>query len=679
MSNVSVLDKTPRVAEEITKYPRSDRLGSRELSYGTAGFREDAGLLMSTCHRMGMLAVLRSKNMGKIVGVMITASHNEVSDNGLKLIDPKGDMLSEKWETYAMQLANAAQDKVVEVLDSIVAAEKIDLDQTGNVFIAKDTRPSSEHLVELAREGALVIGGNVLDFGLQTTPQLHHLVRMWNYEQYNKGDWASEVGYYNMLSDAFKQLTATHDSKRLETRLPLYVDCAHGVGALQVVKLAKDLGDSLRLEIVNTPSDGELNLQCGAEHVEKSRQPPSNMSRDNDRGKRYCSMDGDGDRIVFHYFDDEGTWHLLDGNKIACLFAEFLSEKLHILDLEQEGITFGCVMTAYANGAATQYLQALGINVVQAKTGVKYCHEKASQFDMAVYFEANGHGTVVFKDALLDKLHKWENTLHDERKKLALSQLLAASQLVNQATGDAMCDLLFVEALLVQKNWSISDWDAVYNDLPSRQTKVKVADRSVIKLAEEDDTQVLAPEELRSALDSALQEYANKRGRAFVRPSGTEDVVRVYAEADTQEDADALALQFAKLVHQHCGGVDEEPASFPPPLQFNDHQQPSLQFNQQQRVPPRSFEEHDQKTLLYQQQQQAYGNTPSAIPVVYVDGDGSATKNNGCNASFVAPNGETKSCSSSKGSGILKGRYSDHPNCDVCEMAFDITYRRHQW
>lgn len=35
-----------------------------------------------------------------------------------------------------------------------------------------------QHLSELVREGALVIGGNVLDFGLQTTPQLHHLVRM---------------------------------------------------------------------------------------------------------------------------------------------------------------------------------------------------------------------------------------------------------------------------------------------------------------------------------------------------------------------------------------------------------------------------------------------------------------------------------------------------------------------
>jgi phosphomannomutase len=59
-----------------------------------------------------------------------------------------------------------------------VNLEKIPLEQVGNIFLARDTRESSEHLAELAREGALVIGGNVLDFGLQTTPQLHHLVRM---------------------------------------------------------------------------------------------------------------------------------------------------------------------------------------------------------------------------------------------------------------------------------------------------------------------------------------------------------------------------------------------------------------------------------------------------------------------------------------------------------------------
>lgn len=342
----------------------------------------------------------------------------------------------------------------------------------------------------------------------------------------------------------------------------MYVDCAHGVGALQLTKLAKDLGDSLHLEIVNTPSDGELNHKCGADYVEKSRAPPAGVSRDADRGKRYCSFDGDGDRLVYHYIDDAGEWHLLDGNKIAVLFAEFFADKLRALELDAEGVTFGVVQTAYANGASTRYLQSRGIRVAQAKTGVKFCHKKATEFDVAVYFEANGHGTVVMKDALVERLHKWENSLHDERKKLALSQLLAAHQLINQATGDSMSDLLFVEVLLIQKNWSIADWDRVYQDLPSRQTKVKIADRSTIKVDDVDDTQVVAPENIRSALAEALQSYAGKQARAFVRPSGTEDAVRVYAEAETQQDADALALQFAKIVHQLAAGVGEEPTTF---------------------------------------------------------------------------------------------------------------------
>lgn len=92
----SVLDKTPRVAEEITKYPRA--AGARDLAYGTAGFRDDASLLSAASHRIGMLAVLRSKREGKITGVMVTASHNPAADNGLKMIDSRGEMLLESWE-----------------------------------------------------------------------------------------------------------------------------------------------------------------------------------------------------------------------------------------------------------------------------------------------------------------------------------------------------------------------------------------------------------------------------------------------------------------------------------------------------------------------------------------------------------------------------------------------------
>ena len=42
-------------------------------------------------------------------------------------------------------------------------------------------------------------------------------------------------------------------------------------------------------------------------------------------------------------------------------------------------------------------------------------------------------------------------------------------------------------------------------------------------------------------------------GRCFVRPSGTEDVVRVYAEASTVEAADSLAKSVAQLVERILG------------------------------------------------------------------------------------------------------------------------------
>ena len=50
-----------------------------------------------------------------------------------------------------------------------------------------------------------------------------------------------------------------------------------------------------------------------------------------------------------------------------------------------------------------------------------------------------------------------------------------------------------------------------------------------------------------------------ENGRSFVRPSGTEDAVRVYAEANTREACDELAVKVAKLVHELGGGEGDFP------------------------------------------------------------------------------------------------------------------------
>lgn len=56
---------------------------------------------------MGVLAALRSICTQAITGLMITASHNPVHENGVKLVDPSGGMLAVSWESYSDLLANA--------------------------------------------------------------------------------------------------------------------------------------------------------------------------------------------------------------------------------------------------------------------------------------------------------------------------------------------------------------------------------------------------------------------------------------------------------------------------------------------------------------------------------------------------------------------------------------------
>ena len=70
-------------------------------------------------------------------------------------------------------------------------------------------------------------------------------------------------------------------------------------------------------------------------------------------------------------------------------------------------IQVGIVQTAYANGASTQYIrEQLRLETVVTPTGVKHLHAAAERFDIGIYFEANGHGTVLFRPELIKDLHK---------------------------------------------------------------------------------------------------------------------------------------------------------------------------------------------------------------------------------------------------------------------------------
>ncbi|XP_069570470.1 phosphoacetylglucosamine mutase [Brachyistius frenatus] len=535
------------VSQQSSLHPKPAGL---VLQYGTAGFRTNAKQLDHIMFRMGMMATLRSKKTEATIGVMVTASHNPEEDNGVKLIDPMGEMVTPAWEGYATQLANAEQEDLLAALKDIIEEEDINMSQEANVFVGKDTRSSSASLSQAVLDGVSALGGHSKDYGLVTTPQLHYMVCCQN-TQGKYGDTTVE-GYYRKLSQAFTQLTK-NASNRTDDQKHLCVDGANGIGALKVREMEGHLKKELQISLFNDGSKGKLNHQCGADFVKVQQKPPAGF--ESNPGERCCSFDGDADRIVYYYTDSEGCFHLLDGDKIATLISTFLKELLTQTGLD---LKIAVVQTAYANGSSTRYLEdTMKVIVRCTKTGVKHLHHAAQEFDIGVYFEANGHGTVLFSKAAEEKIQQLakDTNVNDERKRAALL-LQSTVNVINQTVGDAISDMLLIESILAIKGMTVQQWDAIYSDLPNRQLKVKVSDRRLIDTTDA-ERRAVSPAGLQEAIDSLVKKY--RQARSFVRPSGTEDVVRVYAEAQTQESADALAHEVSLVVYRLAGGVGDEP------------------------------------------------------------------------------------------------------------------------
>ena len=75
--------------------------------------------------------------------------------------------------------------------------------------------------------------------------------------------------------------------------------------------------------------------------------------------------------------------------------------------------------------------------------------------------------------------------------------------LTMQAVGDALSGVLLVEAGLRRRQWGLGQWAGLYQDLPSRQTKVLVADRSMITTINA-ETEVSSPAGLQALINQAV-------------------------------------------------------------------------------------------------------------------------------------------------------------------------------
>jgi phosphoacetylglucosamine mutase len=404
---------------------------------------------------MGILSSLRSSvNGGLYVGTVITASHNMVCDNGIKIIDYDGGMLSQEWEPLAEEISRIVS---VEELHSFISriandSESSLLASGGCVLIGRDTRPHSKELVECVKLGIQVAGGTYIDFGELTTPQLHFIVSRSNQMQVPQDSLNIQAGiddYFNTLSTGYVSLLSTLSQQE---KTHIIIDGSFGIGGRVVNTLSESIKalnpNLLEIDVRNRVGEGDVNQGCGAEIVQKERRPPCGVREEEDANRLLCSFDGDGDRIVFHAFlhahsssspplqppplaqsppspspSTTCTWSLIDGDKIASILAVFLCEEMKHANLDKS-FSIGLVQTAYANGASRNFMIGRGLNPVMAKTGVKFLHHKATHFDMGLYFEANGHGTVLFSKSLISAIERGcDDSEDDDRVKIAFTRL----------------------------------------------------------------------------------------------------------------------------------------------------------------------------------------------------------------------------------------------------------------
>lgn len=368
-------------------------------------------LLPPVMVRMGILSCLRSASLnGESVGIMITASHNPENDNGVKLADSNGGMMVQNWERMATQIANAQDDELVlQWIKEQFDKNKINRltnkkNDTMVVHIGRDTRSHSFALSQLVVSSVVAMGGYAIDHGLVTTPQLHYYVLRSNMQNMPNALLAMSSGigfrrdyiqgivgsYLTLIHTCMNPNNHEISSKDQNRKRRMLVDCACGVGGLQIPILnamlrqyemeggVSDMSfnpsyqQTIELIPFNLPGDGPLNESCGAEYVQKQQKLPLIHSNEFlDPGDEHsssssvtmnyvASLDGDADRIVFHYKNKHGKLVLLDGDKIAVLVSSFLQEEIDSLAeavKEANDIKCGVVQTAYANGSSTNYLK----------------------------------------------------------------------------------------------------------------------------------------------------------------------------------------------------------------------------------------------------------------------------------------------------------------------------------
>lgn len=264
------------------------------------------------------------------------------------------------------------------------------------------------------------------------------------------------------------------------------LDCSNGSAS----SIAKSVFDALgaKTYVINAEPDGtNINMNCGSTHIEVLQKYV--MEKGLDVGFAY---DGDADRCIA--VDDEG--HIVDGDLIMYVCGKYMHENGK---LNNDTV----VTTVMSNFGLYLALDKAGIRYEKTAVGDKYVYENMMQNGHSIGGEQSGH--IIFS-------------------KLA-------------TTGDGILTSLKIMEVMLEKKAKLSDLIKPVKIYPQLLVNVRVHDK---KAAEQDaDVQAAV-----KAVEGAL----GNTGRILVRESGTEPLLRVMVEAETDEICNKYVYQVVDVL-----------------------------------------------------------------------------------------------------------------------------------
>jgi phosphoglucosamine mutase len=264
------------------------------------------------------------------------------------------------------------------------------------------------------------------------------------------------------------------------------VDCANGASSLAAPEVYRRAGADV-VAIHADPDGVNINADCGSNHPEKLR--AAVLEHQADLG---IAHDGDADRCVA--VDAEGE--LTDGDQIMAVLALAMADAGELTDSI-------LVATVMSNLGLHLAMRAHGVNVLTAAVGDRYVLEELRTGGYALGGEQSGH--VVLP--------------------------------AYATTGDGLLTALRLMSRMAATGKSLAELAGVMQRLPQVLVNVRVADKAAVA----DSSAV------RDAV-GAVEAELGEEGRVLLRPSGTEQLVRVMVEAQAQDTAQAAADRLAGVV-----------------------------------------------------------------------------------------------------------------------------------